>query len=81
MATLHYAENVHVAQTRTQIPTPYICIAQESEFISESVSGNVNELLAYSLRVTPVERLSQRPWRVWLILPWRVSPLNSPVRR
>ena len=45
MATLHYAETVHIAQT--WIPTPYFCIAQEakteSESGPESVSGNVNE--------------------------------------
>ena len=31
----------HIAQTRTQTPTPYFCTGQESEF--QSVSGNVNE--------------------------------------
>ena len=40
MAALHYAEHVHIAQTRTQVPTPYFCTEQESE--TESVSGNVN---------------------------------------
>ena len=47
MATLHYAKNVHIVQTLTQIPTPYFCIEQESESesISESVSSNVNEPL------------------------------------
>ena len=30
-------ENVHIAQIRTWIPTPYFCIMQESE----SESGNV----------------------------------------
>ena len=48
MATLYYAENVHIAQTL--IPTPYFYIAQESE--SESVpvskSGNVIKPLASS---------------------------------
>ena len=43
MAILYYAEHVHIAQTRTQIPTSYFCLGQESE--SESVSGNVNEPL------------------------------------
>ena len=43
MATLYYAEHVHVAQTQTRIPTPYFCVGQESE--SESVSGSVNEPL------------------------------------
>ena len=47
MATLYYAENVHIAQTQTRIPTPYFCIGQESESesVPESVSGNVNEPL------------------------------------
>ena len=31
MATLHHAEHVHIAPTRTRIPTPYFCVAQESE--------------------------------------------------
>ena len=44
MATFYYAEHVHITQTRTQIPTPYFCLRQESESKeSESVSGNVNE--------------------------------------
>ena len=45
MATLYYAEHVHIAQTWTQIPTPYFCVGQvsESESVPESVSGNVNE--------------------------------------
>ena len=44
MATLYYAEYVHIAQTWTQIPTPYFCTRQESEFesVPESVFGNVN---------------------------------------
>ena len=39
MATLYYAEHVHIPQT--QIPTSYFCIGQESEYESlhESVSG------------------------------------------
>ena len=47
MATLCYAEHVHIAQTRTGIPTSYFCVGQESVYISvsksvpESVSGNV----------------------------------------
>ena len=43
MATLYYAEHVHIAQTR--IPTPYFCVGQEpeSESVPESVSDNVNE--------------------------------------
>ena len=43
MATLYYAEHVHIAQT--QIPLPKFCKGQESESCSvpESVSGNVNE--------------------------------------
>ena len=32
---------VHIAQTRTRIPTPYFCTGQES--VSESNSSNVNE--------------------------------------
>ena len=46
MATLNYAEHVHiVAQIQTQIPTAYFCIGQESESdsVPESVSGNVNK--------------------------------------
>ena len=31
MAILYYAERVHIAQTRTLIPTPYFCTGQESE--------------------------------------------------
>ena len=43
MATLYYAEHVHIAQT--QIPNPYFCVGQESEskFVPESESGVVNE--------------------------------------
>ena len=43
MATLYYAEYVHIAQT--WISTPYFCIRQESESVSvsEFVSGKVNE--------------------------------------
>ena len=37
----------HIAQTCTQIPTPYFCVGQASE--SESVSGNVNEPLLEAL--------------------------------
>ena len=45
MATLYYAEHVHITQTR--IPTPDFCMGQESEseFVPESISGNVNEPL------------------------------------
>ena len=45
MATLYYAEHVHIAQTWTWIPTPYFCIEQkaESESVPESISGNVYE--------------------------------------
>ena len=39
MATLHYVQSSHNAQTQTRIPTPYFCAGQEPE----SVSGNVNE--------------------------------------
>ena len=47
MAVLHNTENVHIAQTRTRIPTPYFWKEQESEFesVPESVSCNVNEPL------------------------------------
>ena len=43
MATLYYAEHVHIAQTQTQIHTPYFYIGQESESkpVSVSESGNV----------------------------------------
>ena len=47
MATLYCAEHVHIVQTRTWIPTPYMCVGQESK--SESESGNVNEPLATPL--------------------------------
>ena len=45
MATLYYAEHVHIAQTQTRIPTPYFCTGQESESesVPESISGNLNE--------------------------------------
>ena len=45
MATLYYAESVHIAQTSTRIPTPYFCTGQESESesVPESISSNVNE--------------------------------------
>ena len=47
MAVLYNAENVHIAQTRTRIPTPYFWKGQESGFesVPESVSCNVNEPL------------------------------------
>ena len=41
MATLYYAELVHIAHIWVQMPTPYFCVGRESE--SESVSSNVNE--------------------------------------
>ena len=41
MATLYYAEHVHIAQTLTRIPTPYFCTGQESESVPVSKSGNV----------------------------------------
>ena len=46
LATLYYAEHIHVAQTQTQISTPYFCTGQESEWecVPDSVSGNVNEV-------------------------------------
>ena len=43
MATLYYAEHVHITQTRNQIPTPFSCMGHKSD--SESVpvpeSGNM----------------------------------------
>ena len=54
MATLYYAEHVHIAQTQTRIPTPCFCVGQES--VSESVSGNVNEpLLANVSEYKPID--------------------------
>ena len=45
IATLYYAEHVHIAQTQTYIPTRYFCVGQESnsESVPESISGNVND--------------------------------------
>ena len=45
MATLYYPEHVYMAQTLTQIPTPYFCVGQESKFesVPESVSRSVIE--------------------------------------
>ena len=42
MATLYYAEHVHIARIRTWIPTPYFCTGQESEFesVPESLSDH-----------------------------------------
>ena len=42
VATLYYTEDVHIAWTRTQIPTPYFCIVQESESESVPVSESDN---------------------------------------
>ena len=36
---LYCAEHVHITKTRMRIPTPFFCIEQESESVSES--GNV----------------------------------------
>ena len=47
MATYYYAEHVHIAQTRTWIPTSYFWQESESEFVPESISGNVNEPLIF----------------------------------
>ena len=33
----------HIAQTWTWIPTPYFSTGQESEFVPECISGNINE--------------------------------------
>ena len=41
MATWYHAEDIHIAQTQTRIPTSYFWKGQESE--PESVSGSVNE--------------------------------------
>ena len=46
MATLYYAEHVHIVQTRTQIPNPYLCIGQS---VPKFVSGKVNETLGISV--------------------------------
>ena len=53
MATLYYAEHAHVAQTSTQIPTIYSVLYRnfESESVSESVSGNVNEPLDTKIKL------------------------------
>ena len=47
MATLYYAEHVHISQTPTRIPTSYFRMEQESESesVQESVYGNVNKPL------------------------------------
>ena len=52
MATWYCPEDVHIAQTWTRIPTPYFRIGQESEseFVRESISGNVNEPLKLNTR-------------------------------
>ena len=44
MATLYYAEHVHIVQTLTQIPTPYFCIVHESRSEPVSVSESGNEI-------------------------------------
>ena len=46
MVALSYAEDVHIAQTRTRIPTLFFCIGQESESVPVSVSeyGSVIKL-------------------------------------
>ena len=51
MATLYYAEHVHI--TQTQIPTPYFCVGQESEYesVPESITGNANEPLTRDEKV------------------------------
>ena len=53
MARLYYADpfrTFHIAQTQTRIPTLYFTVGQESESesVSESVSGNVNEPLRFT---------------------------------
>ena len=47
MATLFYAEDVHIIWTRARIPIPYFCVGQESESVPESVSSNVNETVSF----------------------------------
>ena len=44
----------HIAPIRNQIPIPHFCTGQEaeSEFIPESVSGNINVPLKESLNTT-----------------------------
>ena len=56
MATLHYTEHAHIAQTQTRILTPYLFRGQESksESVPESISGNVSEPLGATLRSTHI---------------------------
>ena len=46
MASLYYAEHVHIAWIQIRIPTPYFCIVQESVF----ESGNVIKSLRFLLK-------------------------------
>ena len=66
IATLYYAEYVHIAQTWTWFPTPYFCIGQESksESIPECVSGNVNEPL-HGLTIVEIVLLLQWQQCAW----------------
>ena len=52
IATLYYAEHVHIAQIQTWIPTSYFCTGQESE--SKSVSSNVNKSLHHVFCIAEV---------------------------
>ena len=50
IATLHYTEHIHMAQTQTWIPTPHFCIGQESESKSIPLSefNNVSKPKFYT---------------------------------
>ena len=56
MATLYYAEHLHIAQTQIWIPIPNFCVGQESEpkSVSKPIFGNVNEL-DYSVSESDVD--------------------------
>ena len=60
MATFYLVENVHNAQTQTQIPTPHFCIVKESD--PESESGNVIKPLEgmYELLLEEIHWYSNR---------------------
>ena len=73
MATLCYVESVHIVQTRTWIPTLYMCVGQESK--SESESGSVNEPLATPLNTHSLYNHSCC-WPVWWIS-WATLNLKS----
>ena len=63
---MYYAEGVHIAQTWTQVPILYFSTRQgsESEFVHESLSGNVNEPLIvkhiwYFVIMSPVNQIQK----------------------